>query len=647
MEKKKRGRPPKKKLEAAQEGGDGEPMDVEEDTSRSSRSTGSSAPASQSNSSREMASQAVTSPSQPVRGVDDVRSPRVLRSAQSPTKAVAASIASQLETVKSPSRIQAKLTIPPAPVPQGIDAAPFLTPSEKPIDPLDQIATTAVSNTNAAPVSQPARHPHVRSSWLNKALGSGPIPAGDVNGLRKSVAAGARPTQVDLAALRKSLVPPSGLKRKSDEGLPEEDDNEIEKRAGKAARVEFASQPSRLTEVSAANVPKDKPIFPRSTMVVVPLATLEPSSAKELIAQPQGHGGQADLRKSVAPAGDSQRSDINKVTKALDELRERTLAKEAAKAKMSLAPKTPAPAPATSSGSGFLKGISNIGAGLGRSLGLATSTRSAEDEATRTQREIEEERLAELEAEEDLRKLIGEVNQENGPETSHVSAIAKVYKDPVKAASLEAQVDLDEDEHDDAASAEESMLAEDGHEGQTGQIADARQPPADPISTTPPGTPPRTSLNRATLQLPTRHDVDQAQERKTAAAKPVETAKTQDSNANGDDSIIELDQDMVAAIGFGDYQEEVVAPKQVIINPAALRPASVMSTASSVPSVASSTVSQSSLISQGNMLASKTLGVKPTVAPVKSIQVAQQAAKKVSETRGSELAADCAGPNDR
>ena len=642
MEKKKRGRPPKKKLEAAQEGGEGEPMDVEEDTSRSSRSTGSSAPASQSNSSREMASEAVTSPSRPVRGVDDVvMSPRVLRSAQSPTKAAAASIASQLETVKSPSRIQAKLAIPPAPVPQGIDAAPFLTPSEKPLDPLDQIATTAVSNTNAAPVSQPARHPQVRSSWLNKALGSGPIPAGDVNGLRKSVAAGARPTQVDLAALRKSLVPPSGLKRKSDEGLPEEDDNEIEKRAGKAARVEFASQPSRLTEVSAANVPKDKPIFPRSTMVVVPQATLEPSSAKESIAQPQGHGGQADLRKSVAPAGDTQRSDINKVTKALDELRERTLAKEAAKAKMSLAPKTPAPAPATSSGSGFLKGISNIGAGLGRSLGLATSTRSAEDEATRTQREIEEERLAELEAEEDLRKLIGEVNQDNGRETSHVSAIAKVHKDPIKAASLEAQMDLDDDEHEDAASAEESMLAEDGHEGQTGQ------PPADPISTTPPGTPPRTSLNRATLQLPTRHDEDQPQERKTAAAKPVETAKTQDFNANGDDSIIELDQDMVAAIGFGDYQEEVVAPKQVIINPAALRPASVLSTASSVPSVASTTVSQSNLISQGNMLASKTLGVKPTVAHVKSVQVAQQAAKKVSETRGSELAADCAGPNDR
>ena len=239
----------------------------------------------------------------------------------------------------------------------------------------------------------------VRSSWLRQALGTGTVPLAGLpanSGIRQSFASQSqRPNAaVDFAALRKSLVPVGGLKRKSDVGVDEDVDEE-EKRPEKIVKMESASKLVVEEEISE---PITLPVMAELTSTLAnPATTDTPGPDSQIL---QNHN-------------DRHRSDIHKVTRALDELRERTQAKELAKQRATLAASGSAKPvqTATSTGSGFLRGLGSLGVGLGRSLGLGGSAKTAEEEAMRLQRELEDERRVEMEAQEELERLIGGVSK--------------------------------------------------------------------------------------------------------------------------------------------------------------------------------------------------------------------------------------------
>jgi hypothetical protein len=205
--------------------------------------------------------------------------------------------------------------------------------------------TPAPAPVATAPIRQ------VRSSWLSKALGSGPSTSSNSetnSNYRKSVVSQSRPTLHDYAGLRQSLAPPGGLKRKSDQGIDEDEDE--------------TARPEKITKVETAPI-SAKPALERQPSLPAVPAPVEPPS------------------------------EILKITKALAEIRKGTQAKELAKQKAAAAAREPA--------SGFFKGLT-------KSLGLGVGGRveSPEDEADRLARELEEDRQAEAEAQAELDRLM-------------------------------------------------------------------------------------------------------------------------------------------------------------------------------------------------------------------------------------------------
>ncbi|KAL7420549.1 hypothetical protein Q5752_004500 [Cryptotrichosporon argae] len=253
-----------------------------------------------------------------------------------------------------------------------------------------------------APVAAPAQPMRqVRSSWLSKALINGAVAPSEMarkstlpGDPRKSTApsefakstattasaassapdrAHDRKSTVQDFALRKSLVPVGGLKRKSEAA----DDD---RRPDKAAKVQVpaAAQPQPAS-VSAKPVP---PVFSRT------------------------NSGPADVPASMAADGadarDRNRSDIHKVTRALEEMRERAAAKQKTEPAPALAPGGP-PKQSTSTGTGFLRGLASVGRSL---LG-----RNEEEDLKRAEREAEEDRRAQEEAEAELARLMNEMDE--------------------------------------------------------------------------------------------------------------------------------------------------------------------------------------------------------------------------------------------
>lgn len=241
-------------------------------------------------------------------------------------------------------------------------------------------STTALSS-GAVPI--PVRQ--VRSSWLSKALGTGTVPISNASGPAESNPAICKPftapsqqrpsAAMDFSGLRKSLLPIGGLKRKSGEGMGGQEEEDEGRRPDKFTKI--SSEPHDF-QVSTTPGPMGRPKLPSKT----------PSFGTGSV-----NSNPASQSRSALPSGlidDSHRPEISKVTKALDELREKT-AKDLAKQKASStgrpesgnvrAPK------AKSTGAGFLRGLLNFG------------SVSEEEEAIRRARELEEEKIAEAELE--------------------------------------------------------------------------------------------------------------------------------------------------------------------------------------------------------------------------------------------------------
>ena len=533
----------------------------------------------------------------------------------------------------------------------------------------DLISTPSIGISAPGPSGQvntsamiPVRQ--VRSSWLSKALGAGTIPisglpstTSDMTGLRKSPAPSSqRPNgPVDFAALRKSLAPAGVLKRKSDAGMDEEEEEDI--------------RPEKMAKVGSIIKSIVNPLSESQSQSTIVLAALNgtPVSSTTL-----PHTDPSPILPEALMSLQHPRSDIHKVTKALDDLRERAQAKELAKQRS--APK------ATSTGSGFLRGLGN----LGRSLGLGNSVKTAEEEAVRQ----EEERRAEVEAQEELARLIGEVSKPVQPieaipgmDAPHPAALVA----PAQADEVEEDVEVEELEEE----VEPQTIPEPpSMDVQPFQPDHPISPPhIDPqavtsttpadipprISTTPAGTPrhlrPMASvlharqenhlyLSPATVADPSSEEPEQRvivvqspfhapaaivdQKPAHEDGRPSDSRSFIDRLSDTEDEVMEEEE--VTEIQAKPVSEAIVNNFERLfaetdfISKAQHPLQSFASSSSLIPShsLAASTSSQATsngLLNQASLFAGKTLGFKPSTGPVKSLQVAAVAAKKVSDTQ--------------
>ncbi|ORY31861.1 hypothetical protein BCR39DRAFT_525761 [Naematelia encephala] len=511
----------------------------------------------------------------------------------------------------------------------------------------------------------------VRSSWLSKALGTDTVPVSHTSDLRKSFAAGAelrksfapvsdsrksfaassvRPnTPVDLAVARKSIAPANVLKRKSEVGM-EEETLHIE-RPEKVARFDDMTQQAVITPQNEVHY--DFPIALASS----PRAT---ASLPHLTPAANEHS-----------RGERGRSDIHKVSRALDELRERAQAKEAAaKAKAAAiahAQKIAMYEPkAQSTGSGFLRGLGNS---LGRSLGFGTA-RSAEEEA----RQREEEELAEQQAKEELERLMAvspnsireHTVQDMGRSTSPLGQPtqdkprSKAPGLPVDlvATSPVAPVDqLDEDEVMD-----ESEVIDELDDDETDEraplitVADSKT-----RSTTPTGTPPRVPV--AVAAAPPLHSRIEKHVHGEAAKKPKlmpeeeapASQRTEAAQLIKPPTVLAQDKPIIqensrwAGAGMDmeedELDEEEEEEERIEELPRKGEHRDDQAKFSMAPTALSaSTSSQSTsagFFGHASTMANKALGVKASAGPVKSIQLAAAAAKKVSRLWYSERPEQC------
>ena len=333
----------------------------------------------------------------------------------------------------------------------------------------------------AAPAAQPTRQ--VRSSWLSKALGGNTVPlaanARGSDGSRSSVAH-PRQTMADYAALRKSIAQPAlatgstsapaasdarvsaGSKRKSEvAGLDTDEATSAAKpaqvheaRSEKISRVDTVRARDDEVPMSFAN-PHHQHAPPASFANAIPSHPTDPAQPNKppfdrqrshdifgRSTMPSSHANNGQTpgvsRKTILPDNATEIPFANRdrrettAARMVDELREKQLAKDAAKAKAALATSTgakvgtgcvakqdkdasaaPVAAPSTGvgSGAGFLRGLGNT---LGRSLGLGggTTSKDAEDAAKKLERELREQREkdeeaeAERKAEEELAAII-------------------------------------------------------------------------------------------------------------------------------------------------------------------------------------------------------------------------------------------------
>lgn len=396
---------------------------------------------------------------------------------------------------------------------------------------------------NVAPLPAPAPPVpvrQVRSSWLSKALGTGTVP---VTGLseanppfRKSMAA---PTQRpisedDYAGLRKSLAPAGGLKRKSDEGidLPEEED---ESRPVKVAKVVVQPEttavivPTYVDPASGSKPVLERQVsFPTAINVPRPLSAAAASASAPTPAVKAEDVVPATVPRNAAPPAEAeQETEISKVAKALEDMRERTQAKELAKQKAASLAASTANAPkhtATSTGTGFLRGMANLGRSLG--IGAAARHETAEEEAERLQKELEEDRRAELEAEAELARLMEE-DLDNKANADMVPERSTTPEHPVaeeEHAVTAQHVDSDRTEEEEEEEVIEVVVPvrEETVDKPALQKPRSATPPPPAhvrVSTTPAGSPPRGQAQQASPSG--RHGRVEKHER----ASPSKTAK--------------------------------------------------------------------------------------------------------------------------
>ena len=510
----------------------------------------------------------------------------------------------------------------PAPAPAPVIIAPAPTPAPPP---------------TAAPIKS------VRSSWLSKALGSGGVPvnvnrASDATStFRKSVVSQARPTlHDDYAGLRKSLAPPNGLKRKSDQGIEEQ---------------EPAPRPEKITKI-------DNPV------VVAPIAP-------------------AFERKTSHPSAPTPaQAEIQKVTKALEEIKESNHAKELAKQKAAaLANGRAQEAPV---GTGLIRNLT-------KSLGFG-GKETPEEEAARLARELEDDRQAEAEAQAELDRLMnGNGNEVKEQAVKPVPSVAKRSTTPVVSpparvsAPVEVEVHPASDKTEEEEEAEEERMVEDisfvEEEEELEVIAAVEevpkpQPkPVAPVPTLAPRlqTPPKlASIRMSTTPIvsPPAHLKALRQASTTSTSTQVRSPKNTAAQARAESSVPKVKVAETVKVVQTVKKEEVILVDDDTEDEAeddeepmrtgmesvtqhvkhvqkGKQPVDVSSLSTSgngtdlqaVPRIPKSSSSVSlattsnGLLNQASTIAAKTLGVKPTAAPVKAVQLAQAAAKKVCNQR--------------
>nr|XP_018262064.1 uncharacterized protein I303_05079 [Kwoniella dejecticola CBS 10117]OBR84222.1 hypothetical protein I303_05079 [Kwoniella dejecticola CBS 10117] len=512
------------------------------------------------------------------------------------------------QTKEDPPEVMAEMqhqieSEPAPPNPEKTGSGNTQAESERKVDPSMPTSFALPPVTVGA---QPIRQ--VRSSWLSKALGANAIPvngipaADNTTALRKSYAASQRPnTAVDFSGLRKSLAPVNGLKRKSDHGMDEEEEDEEVERPEKTIKVDYTDAlPARTPASSRPGLPDKTPSFGSAGVAS------QPSSLDRGAMDKEG------------------RSDIHKVTKALDELREKTAAKELAKQKAALAASTGARVPqAKSTGTGFLRGLGSIGAGL---LGLGGS--GAEEEAQRLARELEEERLAELE----LEKLMKEATkpEERAQEKTDEKEM-EVYEQPPTGRSTTPEVEAPirqqpkspEEEVEEEMFEEQSVLDELLPATERESVARQNHPPAPVKSTTPTNTPTKPAAKNS-IRV-----VQGVEEKRSQEVSVVtKTGKGQIAAAGLGEK---TDKDHAKAVkGTRQIKGETMDEDQVMREDATHRKNPSTSSVAPTPlNMSTSSVAPTgSMLGQAHTMAAKALGVKPATAPVKSIQLAAAAAKK-------------------
>jgi hypothetical protein len=515
----------------------------------------------------------------------------------------------------------------------SIDA--MLRPAPAPAPAPPPVIIAPAPTTAPPPVAAPIKS--VRSSWLSKALGSGGVPvnvnrASDATStFRKSVVSQSRPTlHDDYAGLRKSLAPPNGLKRKSDQGIEEQ---------------EPAPRPEKISKI-------DNPVVAASAAPPFERKTSHPSAP--------------------TPA----QAEIQKVTKALEEIKESNHAKELAKQKAAaLANGRAQEAPV---GTGLIRNLT-------KSLGFG-GKETPEEEAARLARELEDDRQAEAEAQAELDRLMnGNGNEVKESEVKSVPSVAKRSTTPVVSpparvsAPVEVEVHPASDKTEEEEEAEEERMVEDisfvEEEEELEVIAAVEevpkpQPkPVAPVPTLAPRlqTPPKlASIRMSTTPIvsPPAHlkalrqastTCSQVRSPKNIAAqarpessapkvKVAETVKLVQTVKKEEVIVVDDDTDDEAEDGEEPMRTGMESVTQHVKHvQKGKQPADVSSPSTSgdgtdlqaVPRIPKSSSSVSlattsnGLLNQASTIAAKTLGVKPTAAPVKAVQLAQAAAKKV------------------
>ena len=523
---------------------------------------------------------------------------------------------------------------PPSPSPVKKAAAPL-----KMISPIKQTSPIKMDSPTKAPANEPTKSSspvktaeqaepaaparQVRSSWLNQALGNRPVP---VN---------ARTSTVGNATVRQSLMSSSQLKRKSEDG-PGHDaaDKQEAKRAEKVAR--FDSQ--------ATDAATGQPASPvRSTI----FASRQPGSATSLPASAAvgTPSATATRNPTSVPATKS-----DKVTRALEELRERTAAAAAAKQKsgpankLANAAKAPVPVASSSSG-GFLRGLGGL-------FGLGAST---EDQEALRRRE-DEDRRAQEKAEADLARIMSEMAEEDrktaaaSTKSPEPTRKATVNKKPTKVfptsepesdqmGDVAIVVDDEDEDADDESDDNEVTMPElptpdigDDYDDEPFEDGPTSALGAAGIdftfeSTTPPNTPPLNIKRVGKIQTPQivisppPKETTKPPLKKSNLGSAVRTniprpptASSTDYDYDDDDE--DMDEDDTMSIRSG----KKPGPKSRVV---------------------ASSKSRSSVLSQAERMAAKSLGVKPATGPVASVQRAAEAAKReeAANARKAELRA--------
>ncbi|OXH34374.1 hypothetical protein J008_02668 [Cryptococcus neoformans] len=515
-------------------------------------------------------------------------------------------------------------------------------------------STTALSSgTVPIPVRQ------VRSSWLSKALGTGTVPISNTSGPAESNTAICKPftassqqrpsAAMDFSGLRKSLLPIGGLKRKSGEGMEEEEEEEEGRRPDKFTKI---SSESYDFQVSTTPGPIGRPKLPSKT----------PSFGTGSINSNPASQGRSALPSNLAD--DSHRPEISKVTKALDELREKT-AKDLAKQKASStgrpesgngrAPK------AKSTGAGFLRGLLNFGG------------TSEEEEAIRRARELEEEKIAEAELEKlmwnatkpvidvesalddppaDVLPLPESINDAGRSTTPALSPPSKFA--PLPLPQMQPQpVTTTTNDVDDEMVDEESVLDEiiPTEIIKPVNINDRPQPsspaPADDAS----AHPAKSSVSTTPMQERPSASCDRREKEQNEMSnlniKRMEEAKErgkEHGHRDQRDAGVEKPDDRRKAIDKspGPHEAQVDNPYDNNVNDdievdRELPPSTTAST-DILNFSTSSQATSSSTLNHASTMAAKALGVRPATGPVKSLQLAAAAAKK-EQTAASRKAA--------